>query len=101
MRYVAIVGIVALGACASNSGVISLGNDRYIISKQAATGFPGVGAIRTEALQEASVECEKSQKAVEIESQTESEPPYVLGNFPRVEITFRCVASEGNRASNE
>lgn len=96
MKQIFITLLFLLCSCASNSGVISLGNDRYIISKQAATGFPGVGSIRTEALQEASAECRKSGKAVEIESQTESEPPYLLGNYPRVEITFLCISESGN-----
>lgn len=96
MRNFGIFLVVLLSSCASNSGVVSLGNDRFIISKQAATGFSGVGAIRTEALQEASAECQKTGEAVEIESQTETEPPYLLGNYPRVEITFRCVQDSGN-----
>lgn len=96
MKHVFIVLVVLLASCASNSGVVALGNDRFIISKQAATGFPGVGSIRTEALQEASAECQKSGKAVEIESQEESKPPYLLGNYPRVEITFRCVQDSSN-----
>ena len=96
MKYVPLLLFVLLGSCASNSGVISLGNDRFIISKQAATGFPGVGSIRTEALREASEECQKSGRAVDIESQEESEPPYLLGNYPRVEITFRCVEDTSN-----
>lgn len=58
---------------------------------QAATGFPGIGSIRTGAIQEASYHCLSGGLAVDIISENNSEPPYVLGNYPRVEITFQCV----------
>ena len=83
--------VVAVG-CASNSGVVQMGSDTYFISKQAATGFTGLGSLRGEAMQEAYAQCSKSGKAVQVTDTQDSKPPYLLGNFPRVDITFRCVA---------
>ena len=44
---------VMLAACASNSGVVQMGNDTYFISKQAATGFTGLESLRGDALRSA------------------------------------------------
>jgi hypothetical protein len=36
----------------SNTGIIKIGEDKLFIAKQATTGFPGTGGIKTEALKE-------------------------------------------------
>ena len=92
---VAMYGVFAalvLGGCASNSGVVPMSADTYFISKQAATGFTGLGTLRGDAMREAYAQCSKTGKSVQVTDTTESKPPYLLGNFPRVDITFRCVS---------
>ena len=79
-----------LVSCASNSGVVSIGDDEYFIAKQASTGFPGTGAIKTEALKEAGAYCKSQGKSLDIINLDENEGPFVLGKYPRVEITFNC-----------
>jgi hypothetical protein len=97
MRSVALVSLAVLvSGCTANSGVVPLGNDSFIITKQAATGFSGTGFIKSKALREASAQCLRSEKAVEIESISESRPPYIVTNFPKVELTFKCVAKSSN-----
>ena len=36
-----------------------MGNNTYMVSRQAATGFSGMGALKAEAMKEAYQECEK------------------------------------------
>jgi len=83
-------GVALLAGCASNSGVVPIGRGTYMISRQAATGFTGLGNLKAEALREANAFCEEQGKTFELLDNRESEPPYVLGNYPRVEIEFRC-----------
>ena len=83
--------VALLGGCAANSGVVSLGADRFMVSRQAATGFSGLGTLKADALREAEQYCAKKGKAVYVLKTTESEPPYVLGNFPRAEVEFMCL----------
>jgi hypothetical protein len=64
-----------------------------MVSRQAGTGFSGLGKLKAEALREADEFCAGEGKSVELLESMESEPPYVLGNYPRVEIIFRCVAA--------
>ena len=43
---VLIVGMALLMVgCAANSGIVPIGNDTFFISKQAATGFTGLGTL--------------------------------------------------------
>jgi hypothetical protein len=85
--------ICALAAgCASDSGVVAESQGNFFITKQGATGFNDVTAIRVEALEEARRFCSGQPgpgndmfvtRASEI-------PPGLFGQFPKVEIHFRC-----------
>lgn len=79
-----------LTSCASNSGVVSIGDNEFFIAKQAATGFPGTGGIKTDALKEAGEYCKTQNKSLDIVNLDENEGPFVLGKYPRVELTFNC-----------
>lgn len=84
-------GIITFSGCAINSGVVPMGQDTYIVSRQAATGFTGLGSLKAKAFREASDYCISQNKNIQVVNTIESSPPYVLGNFPRVEIQFMCL----------
>lgn len=44
------MGALFLVSCASNSGILEIGDGKLFVAKQAATGFPGTGKIKSEAL---------------------------------------------------
>lgn len=64
-----------------------------MVTKQAGTGFPGLGTLKAEAIQEASAYCATQGKVIQISSTEESKPPFILGNYPRSEVHFSCVAN--------
>lgn len=80
-----------LAACASHTDVISMGKDTFMIAKQQATGFPGLGNMKAEIIGEGSRHCAAIGKEFQIVSMNETQPPYILGNYPRSEITFMCL----------
>lgn len=82
---------VTISACAINSGVVPIGPDTYMVSRQAATGFSGMGALKAKAFKEAAQYCISQNKKVQVVSTNESSPPYIMGNFPRAEIQFMCL----------
>lgn len=84
---------LAIAACASHSGVVPTGQGGYMISKQAATGFPGLGNMKAEALQEAGAYCSGQGRGLVVTNASETQPPYAVGNYPRVEVHFRCEGS--------
>jgi hypothetical protein len=52
-----ICALAALSGCASQTGVMPNGQGGYLIAKQAATGFPGLGNLKAEAMGEANQYC--------------------------------------------
>ncbi|MFH1201865.1 MAG: SHOCT domain-containing protein [Candidatus Omnitrophota bacterium] len=80
-----------LCGCAANSGVVPIGQDTFMVSRQAATGFSGSGTLKAKALQEASQFCEKQGKKLQVVSTSEASPPYILTNFPKAEVQFMCL----------
>lgn len=91
MKKLILAMLVVLGGCASNSGVIAIGQDSYFVSRQAATGLSGMGNLKAEAIGEASQFCGAKGKTLQILSQKDAEPPFILGNYPKTEIQFKCV----------
>ena len=82
---------ILLAGCASNSGIVPIGKDTFMISHQAATGFSGSGTLKAEAFKEANQYCLSQKKVLQIVNTSEAQPPYVLGNFPKAEVQFMCI----------
>lgn len=80
-----------LAACASNSGVVPVGSGNFNIAKQAATGFPGMGNLKAEVHQGAAAYCGAQKQDFAVVAYQESTPPFILGNYPRADLTFRCT----------
>lgn len=68
-----------------------MGNNTYMITRQAATGFSGSGTLKAEALQEAARFCATQGKQLKVVAVTEAKPPYILGNFPKAEVVFKAL----------
>jgi len=86
-----LLGLIVLAGCASNSGVVPIGPDTFMISRQAATGFPGLGTLKADAFKEANQYCIGQGKHIRVVNTTETAPPYIFGNYPRAEIEFMCL----------
>lgn len=91
MKKLFILCALILAGCASNSGIVTMGSDTYFVSRQAATGIGGMGNLKAEALGEASHFCGAKGKAIQVVSQKDAEPPFILGNYPKTEVQFKCV----------
>lgn len=50
-----------------------------------------MGTLKAEALAEAGQFCISKGKAVEMISENDAQPPFILGNYPKTEIKFKCV----------
>jgi hypothetical protein len=67
-----------------------MADDVFYATRQASSGFSGVGTIKAKLLKDARIHCEKSSQKVEIIRLWNNEGPFIFGNFPRAEIEFRC-----------
>jgi hypothetical protein len=80
-----------LAGCASNSGIVLIGPDTYMVSRQAATGFSGSGTLKAEAFGEANRYCLSQKRTLQVVNTNEATGPFVLGNFPKAEVQFMCL----------
>lgn len=92
LKRLALLALPFLAACASNSGIIPIGKDTYMASRQAATGFGGSSTLKAEAFQEATAHCIKQGKSLQVVNTQEAQPPYVFGNYPKAEVQFMCLS---------
>lgn len=68
-----------------------LGEPSYRIFQQGATGFVPIASVRADVEDHAIKHCERAGKSMRGLVETAAKPPYILGNFPRVELVFECV----------
>ena len=88
---------LVVSGCAIKSGVVKIGEDTYKVSHQAATGFEGGGGCRDAALLEANEFCASQGKTMKVIRMGGNHPPYVFGNFPKVEVQFMCLDANDPR----
>lgn len=65
--------------------------DLYRVYQQAATGFVSISTLRDELEDRAERFCARQGKRMVLLGERISQPPYILGNFPRIEIVFAAV----------
>lgn len=94
LKIVLILPIALIAGCASNSGVVAMSQDTYFVSRQAATGFGGMSNLTALAYAEANQFCGEKSLVPKVTQQHESKPPYILGNYPRVDVWFQCITKE-------
>ena len=68
------------------------GEEAYRAFQQGATGFVSLQSVRSGAEEMATAHCDRKGKAMHGLVETDAKPPYILGNFPRVELVFECVS---------
>lgn len=59
---------------------------------QGGSSFVSVASVRNAVEQMATKHCARQSRAIRPIQETASKPPHILGNFPRVEWLFECVA---------
>ena len=65
--------------------------DIYRVFEQGATGFVPISSIRADLEDRAEKFCSRQGKGMLVLGENLSKPPYILGNFPRMEIVFATV----------
>lgn len=68
------------------------GEESYRVFQQGATGFVTLQSVRSGTSELATAHCERKGKAMHGLVETAARPPFILGNFARVELIFECVA---------
>jgi len=77
------------------------GEKQFRIFHQASTGFTPISAVRSSAEQRVVEFCGREGRAPHVVRETSAKPPYILGNFPRVELEFECLAKSQSASTSD
>jgi len=89
--YFLIASAVLVTGCATTqTGPIKVGEDMYLISRQAGAFPSGREPLLQESVQAANQRCSSDGKKMSLISSTENPGPYILFNYPKATITFKC-----------
>jgi len=92
MRFTCVLAAVCLAGCAVDTGVGSLYGDVMTVTRQGAHGLSDPLTVRNGAMTEARGHCTALGREIYVVALQETKPPYLLGNFPRSEVQFLCLA---------
>lgn len=67
------------------------GVESFRVFQKGATGFVALASVRADVEQLAAAHCDITGQRVHGLVETDAKPPYILGNFPRVELVFECL----------
>jgi hypothetical protein len=71
------------------------GEESFRVFQQGGTGFVSIASVRSAVEEMAVTHCDRKGKAMHGLSERAATPPYILGNFPRVELVFECLPKSG------
>jgi hypothetical protein len=87
-KIMIVAALAALGGCAA-TGVVPIGQDTYMVSRQGAGGWSSVGKLKAEAFAEASQYCVSQNKSIQVVNTHEQ--PSGIGRLPEAEVQFMCL----------
>jgi hypothetical protein len=100
MRLILVTCVLWLAACAAEPGIVPAGQDTFMASRSGKF-YVSMTDVRAAVLREAGDFCEKRNMTFAVISTQSTQPPYIVGNNPEIEIQFRCVSHEFNTAYAE
>ena len=90
MKRIICVGAVLLAGCAAHPAIVPAGGGTYIASRSGQV-YNSITELKAKTLTQADEFCAIKHMIFVVLSSTNSEPPYIFGNYPRVEVQFKCV----------
>ncbi len=66
-------------------------SDIYTLYERGASGFVSIETLRSNLERRAELFANRQNKSIVVLGEKISEPPYILGNFPRIQIVFALI----------
>ena len=88
------IGITTLllaGCATTTTGPTPVGENKYVMSRQEGAFPSGDEPLLREVLEQADRFCKSLNKKMELLDSKENPGPYILGNYPKATITFKCI----------
>ncbi|MGJ8694617.1 MAG: hypothetical protein ACSHW0_19340 [Thalassotalea sp.] len=89
MKLFIISLFLLISGCSSTTGVIPMGNEKYMVSHSDNGPLASLGNLKALAYKDASKFCKSKNLSLEILKS--NDVPRSLGQFPETEVQFTCV----------
>ena len=83
--------VLAIGCATTTTGPTPVGDYKYVMSRQEGAFPSGSEPLLQEVLEQADRFCKSLNRKLELLESRENPGPYILGNYPKATITFKCV----------
>jgi hypothetical protein len=88
--FYSLLMLVLSGCGTTQTGPLQIGTEMYVVSRQAGALPSGREPLLEESISVANQHCNTANKKMTLITSTENSGPYILGNYPKATITFRC-----------
>jgi hypothetical protein len=88
--YLVFLMILLSGCGTTQTGPLLVGKDTYVITRQAGAFPSGREPLLQESIAEATQQCNRGNKKLTLISSMENPGPYILGNYPKATVIFKC-----------
>lgn len=89
MKLRALILASLLAGCASTTGVVPIGQNNFMISREDNGPAASLGALKAATFKEAGAFCAGQAKTLHVTK--ESDTPRSLGQFPQTTLQFQCI----------
>ena len=88
-----VLPFLLIGCATTTTGPTPVGENKYVMTRQEGAFPSGSEPLLQEVLEQASNFCKSLGKNIELVDSKENPGPYIMGNYPKATITFKCTAS--------
>lgn len=89
--FISFLFLVLSGCATTTTGPTPSGKNQYIMSRQEGAFPSGSEPLLQEVLLQANKFCQSTNKNLEILDTHENQGPFILGNYPKATIRFKCL----------
>jgi hypothetical protein len=86
--------LILLGCATTSSGPIPAGENTWVLNRQEGAFPSGSEPLLAEALAESRAFCSNMAKSFKLVDTYQNAGPYIMGNYPKVTITFSCLVAD-------
>jgi hypothetical protein len=93
-RHMGAVGLLALApGCGAHTGVVPIGQDTFMVSRQGWISTQSVGELKSQAFAEANAFCTSQGKSI-LPIYTRDTSGVLRRSYPEAEVQFRCLSPD-------
>lgn len=86
-----LLSINIVGCATTTTGPTPTGKDQYVMSRQEGAFPSGSEPLLQEVIEQASSFCKSLDKDFELMDSHENQGPFIMGNYPKATIRFKCL----------